>query len=97
MVCGPHQFNNVSIRNAHVLGYDNPDTNTNTGYGNRACVVTKIQGSNCGAGLKLKMSSHAHHEIAASYDHTNQAGKDKAAAALMGINLPKGMSLYSFS
>ena len=88
-VWGYKQHNIVNKRLAYCIPYDKPETNT--GHGNRACGVTKIQGSNCGAGLKLKMSGHAHHEIAAGYDHTNQAGKDKAAAALLGIDLPKGM------
>ena len=41
--------------------------------------------------MKLKLSGHANQNMAASYDHTNQAGKDKAAAALLGTDLPKGM------
>ena len=86
MPWGPGQFNTVSIRNAEFLDYDN--WRTNTGHGNRACGVTKIQSSNCGAGLKKLVSRHAHHEQAADYDHTNQEGKDKAAAALLGINVP---------
>ena len=53
MVCGPLHFNNVSVRNAHVLGYTNPDTNT--GHGNRACGVNKIQGSSCVVRLKKQI------------------------------------------
>ena len=89
LVWGYKQHNIVNKRLGHCIPYDNPETNT--GHGNRACGVTKIQGSNCGAGLKLKMSGHAHHQMANDYDHTNQDGKDKAAAALLGIDLPKGM------
>ena len=79
MLWGPHQFNIVSRCNARVLGYNNPDTNTS--HGNRAYGVTKIQGSNCGPGLKKKFSCHATHGQATDYDHTNQEGKDKAAVA----------------
>ena len=84
-VWGYKQHNIVNKRLAYCIPYDKPETNT--GHGNRACGVTKIQGSNCGAGLKLKLSGHANHNMAASYDHTNQAGKDKAAGALMGVDV----------
>ena len=86
MPWGPGQFNTVSIRNAEFLDYDN--WRTNTGHGNRACGVTKIQSSNCGAGLKKLVSRHADHGQAADYDHTNQEGKDKAAATFLGIKVP---------
>ena len=86
MLWGPGHFNVVSIRNAEFLEYLN--WRTNTGHGNRACGVTKIQSSNCGAGLKKAISRHADHGQAADYDHTNQEGKDKAAAALLGIEVP---------
>ena len=87
MFWGYKQFNIVNKRLAYCIPYDNPETNT--GHGNRACGVTKIQGSNCGAGMKLKLSGHANQNMAASYDHTNQAGKDKAAGALMGVDVSK--------
>ena len=86
MPWSPSQFNTVSVCNAFFLGYDN--ASTNTGHGNRACGVTKIQSSNCGAGLKKKVSWHADHGQAADYDHTDQEGKDKTAAALLGIKVP---------
>ena len=87
MIWSPHQNNNVSIHNAHVFGYNNLDTNT--GHGNRACGVTKFQGSNCGTGLKKKISGHADHGQAADYDATNKESKEKAAAAtLLGIKVP---------
>ena len=86
MPWGPSQFNTVAIRNAFFLDYEN--WRTNTGHGNRACGVTKVQSSSCGAGLKKAVSRHAGHGQAADYDHTNQEGKDKAAAALLGIKVP---------
>ena len=89
-VWGQKEFNVVAKRIAECCQYTNWETNT--GHGNQSCGITKIQSSNCGAGLKLKLSGHAHHEIAADYDHTNQKGKDMAALALMGIDLLKGMS-----
>ena len=46
----------------------------------------------CGASLKKKLSRHAQHAQATDYNHTNQAGKDKAAAAaLSGVVVPTGM------
>ena len=86
MPWGPSQFNTVSIQNAEFLDYEN--WRTNTWHGNRACGVTKVQSSSCGAGLKKAVSRHAGHGQAADYDHTNQEGKDKAAAALLGIKVP---------
>ena len=88
-VWGQKEFNVVAKRIAKCCQYTNWETNT--GHGNRACGVTKIQSSNCGAGLKLKLSGHATHDSAAGYDHTNQEGKDMAAAALLNIDVPKGM------
>ena len=59
MPWGLQQFNTVSVCNAHFLGYDN--ASSNTGHGNRTCGVTKIQSSNCGAGLKKVVSQHVDH------------------------------------
>ena len=87
VVWGYKQHNTVNKRLGHCIPYDNPDTNT--GHGSRACGVTKIQSSDCGAGMKLKLSGHANQNMAGSYDHTNQEGKDKAAGALMGVDVSK--------
>ena len=39
--------------------------------------------------MKLKLSGHANQNMAASYDHTNQEGKGKAAGTLMGVDVSK--------
>jgi len=85
---GPKQFPRISKKLAHLLGYDNPETNT--GHSNRKAGVTVIQNTEgIGAGLKLSMCRHKGEVVTSGYDAATQLARDRASAALMGVPLPK--------
>jgi hypothetical protein len=90
---GPKQFPKISKRLAHLLGYDNPGTNT--GHSNRKAGVTVIQNTEgIGAGLKLSMCRHKGEVVTSGYDAATQLARDRASAALMGVPLPSKFFLF---
>ena len=90
---GPKHFTQSSKKLAHLLHYDNPDTNT--GHSNRKAGVTVIQNTEgIGAGLKLSMCRHKGEVVTSGYDASTQMARDRASAALMNVSLPS--KFYSF-
>jgi hypothetical protein len=83
---GPKQFPKISKRLAHLLGYDNLDTNT--GHSNQKAGVTIIQNTEgIGAGLKVSMCRHKGEVVTSGYNATTQLARDRASAALLGVLL----------